>query len=119
MAREPAGREGAAPGPDGIGLFLPASVLVAAAALIVAFVALSSWLADAIAIAIAVLALGAMARYLQRIGSARRAGREPRRASGAARDLAVTDEAHPELSPHDLPEGTPARRELERRRSAA
>jgi membrane protein implicated in regulation of membrane protease activity len=109
-------------------MLVAVGALVAMAAAIVALVAISSSLvADAVAIALMLLALVALSRYVRRIAGTRRSPSSERTRGGERRaerrrgapGQTSDGEAHRELSPHDVPEDNPARRELERRRRVA
>jgi hypothetical protein len=92
-------------------------MLIAAVALlvviIVALVLFGDWFTFAIAIALMILGLFSVGRYVQRITRTRSAPRP--RAAATKERVAEADDPHEDLSPHDLPPGGYAHREVEHR----
>ncbi len=77
---------------------------------IVGLVALTAWVALVAAVLLMVLGVFAVTRYVQQISLTRRSGeRLERGLSGMNEDLAVTDDAHTQISRHDIPLGEPER----------
>jgi hypothetical protein len=104
------------PGPTGLRLTLELSGLFGLALPILALVAIGTWLTDAIAIALMLVGVFLLTRWVQRV-SWTRSPRVPRRRglSGINEDLAITEDAHEDISVHDLRPDNPARREVEHR----
>jgi len=93
---------------------LPAGAFVVLVLVIVGLVLFGGWVAFGFAVALMVLGVFALTRFVQRLmrtpSSELDAG-----LSGMHRDLSITPEAHEDLSPHDIPLDSPAHRELEHR----
>jgi len=121
--------EDAAAGPSGFAAVLPAATMFAfvIAIVVLALALLGGWVGFAIAVALMIAGVLIMSRYVERVAWTRRTPQRVREGmAGAERDLALTDEAHDEISVHDLPLDHPAHHELarlqrqsERRRSHA
>jgi hypothetical protein len=95
---------------------MPAAVLIVLSVIIIGLVLFGGWVAFAFAFALMIAGVFGLTRYVQRVSWTRR----PRKHSGRSlsemsRDLAVTDDARRDVSPHDLPKGSPERLEAERR----
>ncbi|HUB74987.1 MAG TPA: hypothetical protein VL979_13265 [Solirubrobacteraceae bacterium] len=83
---------------------------------IVAFLALGHWWGFAVAIALTLVGVLALSRYVERIAWTRRSPLHLRRGlRGMNEDLSVTDDSHAQLSPLDLPLDNPAHHELQQR----
>jgi hypothetical protein len=78
-----------------------------------------SWAADAVAIALTLGGVLALSRYLQILTPSGRAEAPTPGLGGMNEDMAVSDEAHAQLSVHDLPQENPAHRALEEQAAPA
>ncbi|MCW3020132.1 MAG: hypothetical protein JWN10_2440 [Solirubrobacterales bacterium] len=106
------------PGPSGVPFVLATAAIFGLAVVIVVLLAIGGWVGFAVAIALMLIGVLALTRYVQRISWTRRSPREQRRGlTGMDDDLSHSDEAHETLSPVDLPHDNPARQELEERLS--
>lgn len=83
------------------------------ALVIIPLALLGGWVGLAIAVTMMIGGIFVLTRHIQRIAWARSSAKNLRRGlAGMADDLAITDDAHDELSPSDLPLDNPAHREL-------
>lgn len=104
---EPAGPTGQA----ATGLLLGGLIMVAL--VIIPLALLGGWVGLAIAVTMMIGGIFALIRYVQRIAWTRSSPKHLRRGlAGMNHDLAITDEAHEEPSPADVPRDSPAHREL-------
>ncbi len=118
--REPEAIPDEPPAPSGPSAVLPLAAFFVLVLVIVGLVALGGWVALGFAIALLVLGVIALTRYVQRISITRRSPeRLSRGVSGMNEDLSVTDDAHTELSVHDVPLDNPERRTIEERQRGA
>lgn len=91
-----------------LGLFLLAIAIV-----LLALGLLGGWWGFGIAIALMIVGVLALSRFVQRIAWTRKSPASLRQGfSGMNEDLSVTDDVHEEISAHDLPLDNPAHREL-------
>ena len=85
--------------------------------LIVGLVLIGSWVTFAVALALMLLGVVGMARFLRVVTAPDSREAEDRSGvRGMHEDLSISEEVHDELSAHDVPLGNPARRELEEAR---
>lgn len=104
------------PGPTGPAAVLPMAGFFVLALGIVGLLALGGWVAFAFAIGLLVVGVFALVRYVQRLAWTRKSRVHLRHGlSGMNEDLSVTDDAHTEVSPLDIPPDNPAHREVEDR----
>jgi predicted small integral membrane protein len=109
-ADEPPHGSERAPEPGGGQMLVAIVALFLIVLAIVGLVALTAWVALVAAVLLMIVGVFAVTRYVQRISLTRRSGaRLESELSGANRDLAVTDDAHTQISRHDIPVGEPER----------
>ena len=83
------------------------------ALVIIALVLLGGWDGLAISATLTICGIFALTRYVQRVAWTRNSPKHLRRGlAGMNDDLALTDDAHDQLSPHDVPLDSPEHREL-------
>ena len=83
------------------------------ALVIIPLALLGGWVGLAIAVTIMIGGIFVLIRYVERIAWTHSFPKNLRRGlEGMGDDLAITDDAHDELSPSDLPLDNPAHREL-------
>jgi hypothetical protein len=92
-----------APGPGGGQLLVALIALFAFVLVIVGLVALGGWVALVAAVAVMIVGAFAVTRYVQMISSTATSG--GRGVSG----IAAADDAHSQISRHDIPQGEPER----------
>ena len=98
------------PGPGGGQLLVALIALFVIVLAIVGLVAIGGWVTLVIAVALMLAGVFGVTRYVQTISITRQArGRDTGGAPGVARNLAVTDDAHAQISRHDIPVGEPER----------
>lgn len=102
--------------PTGTPAVVPAIGLILLAVIVIALVLFGGWVAFGFAVALTIGGILVLSRYVQRVAWTRRSPRNIRRGlTGMNEDFAITDEAHEDLSVHDLPPGSPGRKEVGRR----
>jgi len=104
------------PGPTGTGAVVGFALIMLLAFLIFLIVLFGGWVAFACGVALMLIGVFALTRYVQRIAWTRRSPQRLRDGLGGMNeDLAISDEAHEDLSPLDFPRGSPAYRAVARR----
>jgi len=104
-----------AAGPSGVAAVAPfvGLFLLAIAIVLLALGLLGGWWGFGIAVALMIVGVLVLSRFVQRIAWTRKSPARLRQGlSGMNEDLSVTDDAHEEISAHDLPLDNPAHREL-------
>jgi hypothetical protein len=76
---------------------------------IVGLVAIGGWVTLVIAVLMMLAGVFGVTRYVQTIALTRQSHGDAGGASSVAEDLAVTDDAHSQISRHDIPVGEPER----------
>jgi hypothetical protein len=106
-----------APDPSGPAAVLPFALLFGLALIIVGLIAIGGWVAFGFALALLIVGVFAMSRWVQQVAWTRRSSQHLRGdgVAGMSEDLAMPDDAHDEISPHDLPPDSLAHRETMRR----
>ncbi|HEX4466540.1 MAG TPA: hypothetical protein VH025_05095 [Solirubrobacteraceae bacterium] len=95
---------------------LPLAGVMLLACVIFALVLFGGWVAFGFAVALMIFGIFALGRYVQRIAWTRRSRRRLRGGRGAMNeDLSITDDAHEDLSLHDLPLDSPMRHDIAQR----
>ena len=111
---------GRTPDPSGPAAVLPFALLFGLALIIVGLIAIGGWVAFGFALGLLIVGVFAMSRWVQRVAWTRSSPAHLRNGlTGMNEDLANTDEAHDEISPHDLPPDSQAHRETIRRLHSA
>jgi hypothetical protein len=109
-----------AAGPTGIAAVLPAAFVILLAVVIIALVLFGGWVGFGFALALLLVGVYVLSRYVQRVAWTRSSPERLRGGlSGMNEDLAVSDDVHEELSAHDLPPDSPARHEIVERATAS
>lgn len=104
------------PEPTGGWAVMPALGMIFLVLVIIGLIAYGGWPAFGLALALLVLGVFGVLRYVQRVAWTASSGVQlDRGATGMIDDLSVTDEVYEEPATVDLPPGSPARRELVRR----
>jgi hypothetical protein len=98
-----------APGPGGGQLLVALIALFVIVLAIVGLVAIGGWVTLVIAVLMMLAGVFGVTRYVQTISLTRQSHEHAGGASGIAEDLAVTDDAHSQISRHDIPVGEPER----------
>jgi hypothetical protein len=99
-----------APGPGGGQLLIALIALFVIVLAIVGLVAIGGWVTLVIAVLMMLAGVFGVTRYVQTISLTRQSHEHGAGgASSVAEDLAVTDDAHSQISRHDIPVGEPER----------
>jgi hypothetical protein len=99
---------------------LPLAGVMLLACVIFALVLFGGWVAFGFAVALMIFGVFVLSRYVQRVAWTRQSRRRLRGGLGGMNeDLSITDDAHEDLSLHDLPLDSPMRHELAQRSGAA
>jgi hypothetical protein len=98
-----------APGPGGGQLLVALIALFVIVLAIVGLVAIGGWVTLVIAVLMMLAGVFGVTRYVQTISLTRQSHGHEGGASSVADDLAVTDDAHSQISRHDIPQGEPER----------
>ena len=110
--RPPAERQA---GPSGLGVVSATVGMFAFVGAIFVLLGIGGTSATGAAIAVMVLGVVVVSRYVERISWTRSSPTQLRRGpAGTKEGLSASDEAHDELSPYDFPRENPARQQLER-----
>ncbi|HEX4482466.1 MAG TPA: hypothetical protein VH081_01660 [Solirubrobacteraceae bacterium] len=100
-----------APGPGGGQLLIALIALFVIVLAIVGLVAIGGWVTLVVAVALMLVGVFGVTRYVQTIALTRQPGEQGEHAQGshAIEDLAVTGDSHTQISRHDIPLGEPER----------